>query len=347
MKSILLGALLMLSFITCQKEEITIGTEVSETFYVENEGASMRVLVEGNTASKTILLFVHGGPGTGSFFYNTQYISDNIEDKYAVAYWDQRNAGASQGNSNGEHLNLLAMTEDLKKVIQVLKHRYGNDTKVFLLAHSFGGILTTSFLTLENNQDLVDGWIVCSASHNYPLNDRLSKEALLYHADREITRGNHVNNWTEIKNFCLNLPEETLSLSQANQLNTYCTDAEDYFSEVVPFSLMDILKENAIEQDYPITSIFFNHGYSQNAEINNELRKYNFSDALRNVTIPVLTLYGKYDFVCPPALGESILMNVSSTQTSSFLLPNSGHNGMFQDEYLFCEKVNEFINRHR
>src|SRR5690554_1828223 len=89
---------------SCQKEQIEIGTDVSETFYVENQGASMRVLVEGNTASKTILLFVHGGPGSSAYFYNTDYISNHIEDKYAVAYWDQRNAGASQGNNNANRL---------------------------------------------------------------------------------------------------------------------------------------------------------------------------------------------------------------------------------------------------
>ena len=60
---------------SCQKEEIKIGKTVSETFYVQNAGASMRVLVEGNTASKAILLFVHGGPGSSSNFYNTDYIS--------------------------------------------------------------------------------------------------------------------------------------------------------------------------------------------------------------------------------------------------------------------------------
>ena len=211
---------------SCQKEEINIGTDVSETFYVENDGASMRVLVEGNTASSTILLFVHGGPGSSSYFYNTNYISEYIEDKYAVAYWDQRNAGASQGTTNGDNLNLPIMTEDLLKVIQTLKYRYGNDVNIFLLAHSFGGILTTSFLTTEDHQKLIKGWIFCSASHNYPLNDKLTQNALIHYANQEIAKGNYQNEWQKTLDFCTNLPSETLSLSRANQLNSYAFNAE-------------------------------------------------------------------------------------------------------------------------
>ena len=106
---------------------------VSEVFYVENAGASMRVLVEGNTMNKTFILIVHGGPGASSYFYDTKYISKHIGDKYAVVYWDQRNAGASQGTSNGSNLHLDQMVDDLKKVTEVLKFRYGQQINLFLI----------------------------------------------------------------------------------------------------------------------------------------------------------------------------------------------------------------------
>src|SRR5665811_702895 len=122
----------ILLFSGCQKEKITLSENVSEAFYVENAGASMRVLVEGNTTSNTFILIIHGGPGASSYFYDTKYISRNIGDKYAVVYWDQRNAGASQRTSNGGNLHLDQMVEDLKKVIEVLKFRYGQQISLFL-----------------------------------------------------------------------------------------------------------------------------------------------------------------------------------------------------------------------
>jgi len=328
---------------SCQKEKIKLGKNVSETFYVENTGASMRVLVEGNTSSKTVLLFIHGGPGSSSYFYNSDYISDNIEDKYAVAYWDHRNAGASQGAGNADYFNLPTMTEDLEKVIQVLKFRYGSDISIFLLAHSFGGMLSTSFVTKGNNQNLIKGWIICSASHNYPLNDDYTRHALSFYANQQIALGNNSSQWQEILDFVIGLPAGVLDLETANQLNSYAAEAESYFSEVSPFPMVDVIKANAIRQNYAITSTFLNLKFSQSANIQDELRNYDFSNALAGVSLPVMTLYGKYDFICPPALGNDVISRINSTDTFSVILPNSGHIGMYQDQAIFCQRVNEFI----
>lgn len=333
--------------ISCQKEEINIGKGISETFYVQSDGASMRVLVEGNTASKTILLFVHGGPGSSSYFYNSDYISKNVENKYAVAYWDQRNAGASQGNNNGENLNLKTMTTDLKKVIQVLKHRYGQEISVFILGHSWGGMLSASFITTENNQALIKGWIVCSGSHNYPLNNELSKSGLIFFANQQIALNKRVVEWTEILNYCNTLPNSNFTKDQSDKLNGYSTDSEKYFDEVKPVSPTDIIRANAIKQNYAVTSTYLNLLYSQSANLNNELVNYELSSQLNKVTIPVLTLYGKYDLICPPALGDDIINRVSSTNKFNYILPNSSHVGMIQDEALFCNSVNGFIEQFK
>ncbi len=345
--NLIITAISLLMLVSCQKEEIKIGTGVSETFYVQNAGASMRVLVEGNTASKTILLFVHGGPGSGSYFYNSDYISQNIENKYAVVYWDQRNAGATQGNNNGDQLNLKTMTIDLKKVIQVLKYRYGQDVSVFILGHSFGGMLTASFLTTEQNQDLVKGWIMCSGSHNYPLNDELSKLGLIFFANQQIALGKRVTQWTEILNYCNSLPNVNFTKEQADKLNAYTKDTESYFDEVMPVSVANLVRANAIKQNYAVTSTYLNSLYSQNANINNELANYELSSQLNKVTIPVLTIYGKYDLTCPPALGDDVYNRISSINKFQYILPNSSHVGMLQDEVLFCNRVNSFIEKFK
>ncbi len=345
--NLIITAVSLLMIISCQKEEIKIGKNISETFYVENSGASMRVLVEGNTASKTILLFVHGGPGSSSYAYNSDYISQNIEDKYAVVYWDQRNAGATQGNNNGDQLNLKTMTTDLKKVIQVLKHRYGKDASVFILGHSFGGMLTASFLTTEQNQDLVKGWIMCSGSHNYPFNNELSKSGLIFFANQQIALGKRVAQWTEILNYCNSLPNVNFTKDQADKLNEYSSDTESYFDEIMPVSVVDLIRANAIKQNYAITSTYLNSLYSQNANINNELADYELSSQLNKITIPVLTIYGKYDLTCPPALGDDVYNRIGSINKFQYILPNSSHVGMLQDEVLFCNSVNSFIEQFK
>jgi pimeloyl-ACP methyl ester carboxylesterase len=347
MQKLLFGLMVILLFSNCQKEKISTENNISDLFYVENLGVSMRVLVEGNIASKTILLFVHGGPGSSSYFYNTDYISENIEDKYAVAYWDQRMAGASQGNINANDLTLENMTDDMKKVIQTLKARYGQEVGVFILGHSFGGMVTTSFMTTKDNQKMVKGWIFFSAAHNYPLNDSLSKVDMMIAANEQISLGRKVAEWQEILNYCNALPAGKFTLEQSNQLNTYAHASESYFEEFKPFPLVNYIINNNVEQNYALSSAVINIYRSVKSDLNDALTKVNFTSNLSDITTPILSIFGKYDFICPAGLGEDLLNRVSSTYKNHVILPNSSHAGMFQDEKLFCDEINNFIQLHR
>jgi pimeloyl-ACP methyl ester carboxylesterase len=336
----------ILTLTSCQKEKITLAQNVSETFYVENRGASMRLLVEGNTSSKIFIVFVHGGPGVGAFVYNSDYLSKNIEDKYAIVYWDERNSGASQGNSNGMYLTLDQMTDDLKKIIQVLKFRYGQSSEVFIMGHSFGGLLTSSFMTTGNNQDMVQGWIFADGSQNYPLNDTLTRQMLLSVGQQQIALNKNIVKWKEIVSYCT-AHTGNFSLDESDQLMKYAAAAETYFNEVTKVNSGELLWNNSVKFNWPLTSMLMNYLYSSETGFNKELAKTEFSSSLNKVTIPVLILFGQYDFICPKALGYDLFNRISSTEKKIVISPVSGHNIMFQDEVLFCREVNEFIALYR
>jgi len=346
MKLIIPFVFLFFVLTSCQKEKITIGTNVSETFYLDNNGASMRLLVEGNTSSHTFLVFVHGGPGTGSFIYNTPYISQNIENKYAVVYWDQRNAGASQGNSNGDHLNLPQMTDDLKKVVQLIKHRYGQDSGIFILGHSFGGLLTASFMTKDDNQSMVKGWIFADGSHNYPLNDSLTRQMLLAFGQQQVIQNRNADSWKIIIQYC-NTHTSNFTFEESNQLFAYATNAETNFKKVEEINLATLLQDDPVKNDWPITSILLNLRYSSDAQFNRDLANTEFSSMLGVVTTPTLLLCGKYDFICPEGLEEDVYNRINTTDKKIVISPISGHNIMLQDESFFCKEVNTFIESHQ
>jgi pimeloyl-ACP methyl ester carboxylesterase len=334
----------ILILVSCQKEKISIGTEISDSFYVENAGASMRVLVEGNSTGKVFIVFVHGGPGSGSLIYETDYIRNNLEDKYAVVYWDQRNAGASQGGSNGGHLTLLQMTDDLKKVLQVIKARYGPSSKIFLLGHSYGGLLTSSFLTTGNNQSMVKGWISANGSHNYPLNDSLTREMLLRVGKQQIDSGINSTKWEKIVSYCT-LHISGFSQEESEQFSKYGAEAETLFEEVIKIDEWKIFENNALRYKWPLTSMLVNFLYSSEAGINKELAKTEFSSSVYKITVPVLILFGQYDFICPKGLGDDLYSRINSSDKKIVISPVSGHSIMFQDEVLFCREIDEFIRR--
>jgi pimeloyl-ACP methyl ester carboxylesterase len=336
----------LLLFAGCQKESILISTNTSEVFYVANEGASMRVAVQGNTASSIFILIIHGGPGVSSYFYDTKYITDHLEDKYAMVYWDQRNAGAAQGTTNGKDLHLGIMVEDLKKVIEVLKYRYGQDISVFLVGHSFGGLIAADFVTTPGYQQLIKGLINVDGSHNYPLNDTLTRQMLLSYGQREISLKRKELKWQPIVGYCLT-HQGNFTEDESMQLEKYAGDAENLVDSVKKVHITRFVLKYSITDSYPLTAILSNLLYSEDSNFNKELAVTEFSSLLNTVTIPVLVLWGKYDFTCPLPLGEDFYNRVHSTDKKFVISPVSGHNMILQDKKLFCDEVSVFVSTHK
>src|ERR1035438_2124819 len=96
--------------LSCKKETVHLSTNTDEIFWLSNAGADMPVWVRGNTASKVMILFLHGGPGDGSLVY-AGFQTDQLWNQYSVAYWDQRDAGAAAGNNNYSNISLDQMIE--------------------------------------------------------------------------------------------------------------------------------------------------------------------------------------------------------------------------------------------
>jgi pimeloyl-ACP methyl ester carboxylesterase len=302
--------------------------------------------VEGNTTNNTFILLVHGGPGASSYFYDTKYIRKNVGDKYAVVYWDQRNAGASQGTSNGSNLHLDQMVDDLKKVIEVLRFRYGQQIALFLVGHSFGGLLVTDFLITSDYQNLIKGLINVDGSHNYPLNDTLTRQMLLNIGQYQITKKRNVDKWQPIVLYCI-AHQGNFTFEESQQLESYASKAETYIDSVKYVSVFSEVLKYAIADKYPLTAILSNLLYSEDSNFNKELATTQFSSSLYKITIPVLVLWGKYDFICPPALGEDFFNHINSGDKRMVYSSHSGHNMILQDKKLFCDEVNAFVSTHK
>ena len=226
--------LFSLFFTGCKKEFAGLSVNADEIFWVTNNGADMPVRVEGNTASHIIILIIHGGPGDGSFDY-ADYKTARLREKYAVAFWDQRNAGSAAGNSNLGKLNLPQMIGDLEAVVKVLELRY-KGTGIYLYAHSFGGLLAAGYLVKDSNQYQLKGWIDIDGAHSYPLCDTSSRKMLIDTARSEIDKGNYVSQWQNILNYCDNHdPHSSYAIS--SQTESYAHMAEEY---------MGIKRDNSI-----------------------------------------------------------------------------------------------------
>jgi pimeloyl-ACP methyl ester carboxylesterase len=336
----------IISFLTaCQKETITLSEKASDLFYVVNKGASMPVLVEGNTKQKAIVLVVHGGPGSDAMSTMNGAWMDSLEQRYAVAYWDQRNSGNTQGGANHDELNLATMTEDLKHVVLTLKSRYGADKSVFLYGHSFGGCLSASFLTTGTNQNLVKGWIDIDGVHSYPLKDSESKKMQIAIGMVEKNVGRNVAEWTKLLDYAqANDPASSIDISDNFNANAF--SAIKLMSEVNPIIKV---KENdlAPSQNSVLSRTVNYFSVYFNSNMASELFKANFSPKLNTLTLPVLCMFGKYDFVVPPALADDVLAKVKSTYKKKVIFNNSAHDPYITESGKLNVEVIAFVEQFK
>jgi pimeloyl-ACP methyl ester carboxylesterase len=136
-------------------------------------------------------------------------------------------------------------------------------------------------------------------------------------------------------------------LEESQQLETYATQAENYIDSIKHINIVNLVLKYSIPDKIPLTAVLCNFLYSEDSNFNKELAITQFSTSLSIVTIPVLVLWGKYDFTCPLPLGQDFYDRISSTDKSLVISLVSGHNMIFQDKQFFCKEVDAFVLSHK
>jgi pimeloyl-ACP methyl ester carboxylesterase len=181
---------LMLFNFSCSKEEINYNN-LNETFFVRHKNADMPAHVHGNGSEKVFLIILHGGPGGSGIGYRGNTIRSEIEKNNAVVYFDQRGSGSSQGNYTDEDVSIDIMAEDVLALTKVIRAKFGDDSKLFLMGHSWGGTLGPAVLL--KNQDEFLGWIDVAGYHDPIGTYEEYKMVLTQSANEQIALGNSID----------------------------------------------------------------------------------------------------------------------------------------------------------
>lgn len=326
----------------CKKQFPSLSTSADDIFWVTANGADMPVWVQGNTASKVIILVVHGGPGDGSYNYNS-YQTARLKEKYALAFWDQRNAGASSGNSNFSNLTIDQMISDLKSVIKVIGYRYPK-TSIFLYAHSFGGLLAAGYLVDGQNQNDLKGWIEIDGAHNYPLTNFESKKALIDTGSSEILKGNNVAQWQEIVQYC-KTHNPRKSFNASSQIEIYAEKAQEYMGVAANESRTQLFLP---EDPFSLLVNYFRIYYTPAGDgFVQSLQNISYSNQMSKIKIPSLLLWGKYDFTVPTAVGKDAEKQLGSAFKKLIIYPHSGHRPMAGDTEVMQDDIIDFVERFK
>lgn len=331
-----------LSLFSCSKDANLSNLE--ETLIVRHKNADMPAYIFGNGTEKIFLITLHGGPGDLGLGFRSTMFKEQIESEYAVVYFDQRGSGMSQGSYDENGINIDIMAEDVLALVQVIKKNYGDDSRFFMLGHSWGGTLGTA--TLLKDQDEFLGWIELDGAHN-PSGIYFEYLTTFERvADEQIALGNSIEYWESVKELVYEVDRNSYSDDDFYKLNGESFDAERELESAgfinEPNNDADLIFE------YDIFAAIWNIGIIQSIFIDQGLfESVDYTPRLSEITIPSLFLWGKYDMVVPPIYGQQAFDSIGSTIKELVIFENSGHSPLASEPDLFAETVLRFMNDNK
>lgn len=227
-------------------------------YTVEVDNTTLQIYERG-LPSDQLIIFLHGGPGSGASPIMKHPTFQALENHYRCIYFDQRGSGASiYPIENG--LVRQRLIQDVHAVIEDSNTRW-KPKSIFLWGGSYGGFLAC--LYVQQYPDTIQGLL-------------LSSPALCY--DRHQTYAFYQQ---IVANMKKRIHKENLSL-----LLSYCNlEPENFFQEPVIHSLI-FSKQN------PSTSL------KHIAAMSSWFFQTYFHGFFKTLTIPTLILMGKEDPIC-------------------------------------------------
>ncbi len=335
--SIFLIAILVL--IGCSEPE----TEQYNRFFFRHNNADLAVEVNGNLPGNNFILLLHGGPGGGSYVYNYGEAADLLEEDFAMVYLDQRGHGASRGNYEEGDVTLQTNSDDIYALTLFLKQKYGADINVFLMGHSWGGLTGTHALLNTDLQSEVAGWIEVAGAHDIPLLNVELVKMFIEIGNEEIAAGRNVDQWQERVDYAESLDTTNITFDESGKLNQFAHESEE---------LLDQLGEEDAELNFshglfsiPVLTVGTWFGNLLSGDVySKETEVTSLTNRLNEIEVPTLLLWGKYDFVVPPALGVSAHDRIPNSELLIF--EKSAHSPMSNEPQEYVAAIKDFVGRN-
>lgn len=319
---------------------------LDETIFVRHKDADMPAYIRGNASEKVFLITLHGGPGGLGLSFSGQAFSE-IESKYGVVYFDQRGSGNSQGNYTKNQLNIDVMAEDVLALVKVMKHKFGDDSRFFLLGASWGGAL--GIATLLKDQNGFEGWIDVVGATNPAGLYNLNKEALTATANTQIAIGNSLDFWESALTLVSQV-NPTPNTADGDRLNFKGLEAEGKLFEDGFIDAGDN-GNKGVNKYFVYNPRITNWNTRQIENIllyDRELfLTLDFTPQLPKITIPSLIISGRYDMRVPMASAQNAFESIGSEFKELLIFDRSGHSPIASEPEKFATEILRFMDAHK
>lgn len=131
-----------------------LSMKAQERHILTTDSVSLYVKVKGNGPT---CLYIHGGPGSGSYWLEKFYGTE-LEKHFKMVYLDQRGVGRSTSPKDNNY-SMNRMVKDFEEVRKALGIK-----KWLALGHSFGGILQMGYA--DQHPKVISGMIMINCTLN-------------------------------------------------------------------------------------------------------------------------------------------------------------------------------------
>lgn len=345
---------LIISTFSCNEKIKNIDHEIM----VKVPESELYVRVRGNP-KKPLIVNLHGGPG-GYSGIDINLMGPGLEDKFLVAYLDQRGCGKSLECKNKDLFTVEQYVEDLDIVIDSLRKEYDKE-KVHIMGTSWGGMY--GFLYLLTDQTKVHSYAcidgkVNSNYQNHSLIDfetnrayeilntdiSLEQKSELEHIVTELERIKNSN----FAQFHRDVNWMKHEVPAKLGFNAYFSDTTKIisFNDVVQDSaLMRLMKyskeeyKKVGEKAEIVNTAFRNTPSYNNINIESELKK---------IKIPTIVIQGELDYVVGTGHAELIynaLTNLSKDKKELHIIPDVGHCPAIESPQLLSDILVDFFEK--
>ena len=305
----------------------TIAGSISTIEKIMLGGQEQYLIIRGKDATKPVMLFLHGGPGSPEYAF-MKATNQTIENDFVMVYWEQRGAGKSYSkNIPVESMNLDQFISDTKELSEYLAKRF-NQEKIYIMGHSWGSFL--GILTAFQYPELFHAYFgIGQVCYQYK-GEQISFEWVKEQAIKQ-------NNKKAIKALSeITFPD---SLAGVDKWQDYLMVERNYVTQFgggvthemtgmwpVIKMVLDLKEYTFGEKMNFMPGSLFSLKYLWTDVINKNL----FND-IDSMQVPVYIFQGKYDYQTPYSVAIDFYDQLKAPQKEFFTFENSAHSPVMEE----------------
>ena len=323
--------------LACSNMVYPLGTNDAsdDEFLIKSGGEELYIKVRGQNSANPVLLYIHGGPGqlTGPLNFQA-YAGPELEKHFVVGYLHQRHTCQSP-LAPLSTLTAQQFVEDVHNVVDFLREKFNKD-KIFLLGHSFGGILGHMYLLEYEGKHNIEKFVAAGGAFSTAVLEENG-----YKSAQELAK--KTNNQKALERLIKLGPPPYKTFQEGMVWRMLCMSMLNSMQE-------GIAKNLQMSKVRSITGIKKNPTEWQKKMIEvantmwSELSTIDIEDEVRKINIPVLMIAGAKDIMVPFRLMKKGYQNLRG-EKEYFILEKSNHLMFVDEPDLFVSKVIEFFQK--